>query len=142
MCDIIVFWLFSLCFRYQHVPVAGSKNPEETYLALALEAALLGLGVQRMLPNGLYAQERYCKQVMSNFFLPPAVDDRIKPSFLVWSSFNSQVHCIGFLDVHKLHVEFEFLDIVFSQMIQFKLNYFIQGPEFISVNFKLIKSNP
>ncbi|XP_053614383.1 zinc finger SWIM domain-containing protein 4-like isoform X1 [Plodia interpunctella] len=48
--------------RYQHVPVAGSKNPEETYLALALEAALLGLGVQRMLPSGLYAQERYCKQ--------------------------------------------------------------------------------
>ncbi|XP_047516674.1 zinc finger SWIM domain-containing protein 5-like [Pieris napi] len=48
--------------RYQHVPVAGSKNPEETYLALALEAALLGLGMQRMLPNGLYAQERYCKQ--------------------------------------------------------------------------------
>ncbi|GBP13961.1 Zinc finger SWIM domain-containing protein 5 [Eumeta japonica] len=48
--------------RYQHVPVAGSKNPEETYLALALEAALLGLGVQRLLPSGLYAQERYCKQ--------------------------------------------------------------------------------
>ncbi|XP_026740107.1 zinc finger SWIM domain-containing protein 4-like [Trichoplusia ni] len=48
--------------RYQHVPVAGSKNPEETYLALALEAALLGLGVQRMLPSGLYAQERHCKQ--------------------------------------------------------------------------------
>ncbi|XP_022826715.1 zinc finger SWIM domain-containing protein 4-like [Spodoptera litura] len=48
--------------RYQHVPVAGSKNPEETYLALALEAALLGLGVQRMLPQGLYAQERHCKQ--------------------------------------------------------------------------------
>ncbi|XP_013162513.1 PREDICTED: zinc finger SWIM domain-containing protein 4-like [Papilio xuthus] len=48
--------------RYQHVPVAGSKNPEETYLALALEAALLGLGMQRMLPTGLYAQERYCKQ--------------------------------------------------------------------------------
>lgn len=45
------------------MPVAGSKAPEETYLALALEAALLGLGVQRMLPSGLYAQERYCKQV-------------------------------------------------------------------------------
>lgn len=45
------------------MPVAGSKNPDETYLALALEAALLGLGVQRMLPSGLYAQERYCKQV-------------------------------------------------------------------------------
>lgn len=44
------------------MPVAGSKNPEETYLALALEAALLGLGVQRMLPSGLYAQERHCKQ--------------------------------------------------------------------------------
>lgn len=59
----LIFFSMLYRHRYQHVPVAGSKNPEETYLALALEAALLGLGVQRMLPMGLYAQERHCKQV-------------------------------------------------------------------------------
>lgn len=41
---------------YQHVPVPGS--PGESYLALALEAALLGLGQQRALPEGLYAQDK------------------------------------------------------------------------------------
>ncbi|XP_054985031.1 zinc finger SWIM domain-containing protein 4 [Sorex araneus] len=41
---------------YQHVPVPG--NPNESYLALALEVALLGLGQQRALPDGLYAQDK------------------------------------------------------------------------------------
>lgn len=41
---------------YQHVPVPGS--PGESYLALALEVALLGLGQQRALPEGLYAQDK------------------------------------------------------------------------------------
>ncbi|XP_004872499.1 zinc finger SWIM domain-containing protein 4 isoform X3 [Heterocephalus glaber] len=41
---------------YQHVPVPGS--PGESYLALALEVALLGLGQQRPLPEGLYAQDK------------------------------------------------------------------------------------
>ncbi|XP_049644492.1 zinc finger SWIM domain-containing protein 4 [Suncus etruscus] len=41
---------------YQHVPVPG--NPGESYLALALEVALLGLGQQRALPSGLYAQDK------------------------------------------------------------------------------------
>ncbi|KAB0397922.1 hypothetical protein E2I00_014544, partial [Balaenoptera physalus] len=36
---------------YQHVPVPGS--PGESYLAMALEVALLGLGQQRALPEGL-----------------------------------------------------------------------------------------
>ncbi|KAF6307497.1 zinc finger SWIM-type containing 4 [Rhinolophus ferrumequinum] len=41
---------------YQHVPVPGS--PGESYLALALEVTLLGLGQQRALPEGLYAQDK------------------------------------------------------------------------------------
>ncbi|XP_048198324.1 zinc finger SWIM domain-containing protein 4 [Perognathus longimembris pacificus] len=41
---------------YHHVPVPGS--PGESYLALALEVALLGLGQQRALPEGLYAQDK------------------------------------------------------------------------------------
>ncbi|XP_065730896.1 zinc finger SWIM domain-containing protein 4 isoform X2 [Phocoena phocoena] len=41
---------------YQHVPVPGS--PGESYLAMALEVALLGLGQQRALPEGLYAQDK------------------------------------------------------------------------------------
>jgi hypothetical protein len=41
---------------YQHVLVPGS--PGESYLALALEVALLGLGQQRALPEGLYAQDK------------------------------------------------------------------------------------
>uniref|UniRef100_A0A8C8YJX6 Zinc finger SWIM-type containing 4 n=1 Tax=Prolemur simus TaxID=1328070 RepID=A0A8C8YJX6_PROSS len=41
---------------YQHVPVPGS--PGESYLVLALEVVLLGLGQQRALPEGLYAQDK------------------------------------------------------------------------------------
>ncbi|XP_012497604.1 PREDICTED: zinc finger SWIM domain-containing protein 4-like, partial [Propithecus coquereli] len=41
---------------YQHVPMPGS--PGESYLVLALEVALLGLGQQRALPEGLYAQDK------------------------------------------------------------------------------------
>ncbi|XP_066203676.1 zinc finger SWIM domain-containing protein 4 isoform X1 [Saccopteryx leptura] len=41
---------------YQHVQVPG--NSVESYLALALEVALLGLGQQRALPEGLYAQDK------------------------------------------------------------------------------------
>ncbi|XP_027990336.2 zinc finger SWIM domain-containing protein 4 [Eptesicus fuscus] len=41
---------------YQHVQVPGSSG--ESYLALALEVALLGLGQQRPLPEGLYAQDK------------------------------------------------------------------------------------
>lgn len=48
--------------RYRHVPVPGSSDPWESYLTLALEAALIGLGQQRAMPPGLYAQEKACKQ--------------------------------------------------------------------------------
>ena len=48
--------------RYHHVPVIGSRDRSETYLTLAVEVALIGLGQQRIMPAGLYAQEKSCKQ--------------------------------------------------------------------------------
>lgn len=42
--------------RYHHVPVVGSRDRSETYLNLAFEVALIGLGQQRIMPIGLYAQ--------------------------------------------------------------------------------------
>lgn len=47
---------------YQHVPMAaGCPNSSESYLSLALEVALLGLGQQRVMPEGLYAQDKMCR---------------------------------------------------------------------------------
>ncbi|XP_077814991.1 zinc finger SWIM domain-containing protein 5 isoform X5 [Macaca mulatta] len=47
---------------YQHVPMAaGSPNSSESYLSLALEVALMGLGQQRVMPEGLYAQDKVCR---------------------------------------------------------------------------------
>ncbi|XP_052274168.1 zinc finger SWIM domain-containing protein 6-like [Dreissena polymorpha] len=48
--------------RYGHRLIPGIDEPAESYLTLALEAALLGLGQQRNMPTGLYAQEKTCKQ--------------------------------------------------------------------------------
>lgn len=48
--------------RYQHVAVSGSRDRNESYLSLAMEAALVGLGQQRVMPAGLYSQEKSCKQ--------------------------------------------------------------------------------
>ncbi|KAJ1524459.1 hypothetical protein ONE63_010956 [Megalurothrips usitatus] len=48
--------------RYHHVPVVGSRDRSETYLTLAVDVALIGLGQQRIMPAGLYAQEKACKQ--------------------------------------------------------------------------------
>lgn len=33
----------------------------ESYVALAVETALIGLGQQRVMPDGLYAQEKVCR---------------------------------------------------------------------------------
>uniref|UniRef100_A0A673TNV7 Zinc finger SWIM-type containing 5 n=1 Tax=Suricata suricatta TaxID=37032 RepID=A0A673TNV7_SURSU len=47
---------------YQHVPVAtGCSNSNESYLSLALEVALMGMGQQRVMPEGLYAQDKVCR---------------------------------------------------------------------------------
>lgn len=47
---------------YQHVPIAtGSQDNGESYLSLALEVALMGMGQQRVMPEGLYAQDKVCR---------------------------------------------------------------------------------
>lgn len=48
--------------RYQHVPVPHSTDPNETYLTLGFESAVLALGKQRNMPHGLYSQHVICKQ--------------------------------------------------------------------------------
>lgn len=48
--------------RYKHVYVPGSRDRHETFLSLALEAALIGLGQQRLIPGNPYAQEKAWKQ--------------------------------------------------------------------------------
>ena len=42
--------------------VPGSKDPNETFLTLAFESAILALGKQRIMPQGLYSQHLICKQ--------------------------------------------------------------------------------
>jgi hypothetical protein len=60
--------------RYRHVVVSPGGDPlpcssscpsggnYESYLTLCMEVALMGLGQQRGMPAGLYAQEKACKQ--------------------------------------------------------------------------------
>lgn len=48
--------------RYQHVPVPHTNDPNETYLTLGFESAVLALGKQRNMPHGLYSQHVICKQ--------------------------------------------------------------------------------
>lgn len=47
---------------YTHTTVQGSEDESESYLTLALEVALLGLGQQRTMPVGFYAQDKSCRQ--------------------------------------------------------------------------------
>ncbi|XP_064296077.1 zinc finger SWIM domain-containing protein 6 isoform X1 [Phalacrocorax carbo] len=46
--------------EYQHLP-AHKFLEGESYLTLAVEVALIGLGQQRIMPDGLYAQEKVCR---------------------------------------------------------------------------------
>ncbi len=46
--------------QYRHVAIPGSHNQQETYLALAYEVVLIGLGQRRIMPMGLYAQDKAC----------------------------------------------------------------------------------
>ena len=48
--------------KYMPIIVEGSTDRNETYIAFALEAALIGLGQQRMMPSGEYLQEKSLKQ--------------------------------------------------------------------------------
>lgn len=59
--------------RYQHIPVVGTRDRSETYLSLAVEVALIGLGQQRKMPTGLYAQ--VCVAFVARL-LPVAEDER------------------------------------------------------------------
>lgn len=44
--------------RYRHVYVPGFRDRPESYLTLALECALIGLGQQRLMPFSPYAQDK------------------------------------------------------------------------------------
>ena len=52
--------------RFRHLRVegggGGGGDRDETYLSLAVEAALLGLGQQSIMPAGLYSQEKVIRQ--------------------------------------------------------------------------------
>ncbi|XP_009868929.1 PREDICTED: zinc finger SWIM domain-containing protein 6, partial [Apaloderma vittatum] len=47
--------------EYQHLPAQKFLEEGESYLTLAVEVALIGLGQQRIMPDGLYAQEKICR---------------------------------------------------------------------------------
>ncbi|GAB1609147.1 finger SWIM domain-containing 5-like [Argonauta hians] len=48
--------------KYKHIAIPKCRDRNESYLTLALEVALIGLGHQQIMPSGLYAQEKACKQ--------------------------------------------------------------------------------
>ena len=50
----------SSTLKYKHVPVSSTLT--DSYLSLAVEAALIALAQQRIMPPGLYAQEKSVKQ--------------------------------------------------------------------------------
>lgn len=43
------------------MPMQRLLGEGESYVALAVETALIGLGQQRVMPDGLYAQEKVCR---------------------------------------------------------------------------------
>ncbi|KAF6357794.1 zinc finger SWIM-type containing 6 [Rhinolophus ferrumequinum] len=47
--------------EYQHLPAHKFLEDGESYLTLAVEVALIGLGQQRIMPDGLYTQEKVCR---------------------------------------------------------------------------------
>ncbi|KAL9822436.1 zinc finger SWIM domain-containing protein 6 isoform 2-T2 [Geothlypis trichas] len=47
--------------EYLHLPAHKFLEEGESYLMLAVEVALIGLGQQRIMPDGLYAQEKVCR---------------------------------------------------------------------------------
>ncbi|XP_033929025.1 zinc finger SWIM domain-containing protein 6 isoform X2 [Melopsittacus undulatus] len=47
--------------EYHHLPAHKLFEEGESYLTLAVEVALIGLGQQRIMPDGLYAQEKVCR---------------------------------------------------------------------------------
>ncbi|EHB08626.1 Zinc finger SWIM domain-containing protein 6 [Heterocephalus glaber] len=47
--------------EYHHLPAHKFLEEGESYLTLAVEVALIGLGQQRIMPDGLYTQEKVCR---------------------------------------------------------------------------------
>lgn len=47
--------------EFQHLPAHKFLEEGESYLTLAVEVALIGLGQQRIMPDGLYTQEKVCR---------------------------------------------------------------------------------
>ncbi|GAB1298537.1 Zinc finger SWIM domain-containing protein 6 [Apodemus speciosus] len=47
--------------EYPHLPAHKFLEEGESYVTLAVEAALIGLGQQRVMPDGLYTQEKVCR---------------------------------------------------------------------------------
>lgn len=53
---------FEVVRNVTNVPLPECGNGNDTYLTLALEVALMGLGQQRTIPVGFYAQDKACRQ--------------------------------------------------------------------------------
>eukprot|EP00095_Tigriopus_kingsejongensis_P008306 maker-scaffold871_size86487-snap-gene-0.22 protein:Tk08306 transcript:maker-scaffold871_size86487-snap-gene-0.22-mRNA-1 annotation:"hypothetical protein DAPPUDRAFT_306274" len=49
-------------YRYRRIYIPGQRSKRDTYMSLALECALIGLGQQRVMPVGLYSQEKASRQ--------------------------------------------------------------------------------
>ncbi|CAO2592677.1 Zinc finger SWIM domain-containing protein 6, partial [Lemmus lemmus] len=47
--------------EYHHLPAHKFLEEGESYVTLAVEVALIGLGQQRIMPDGLYTQEKVCR---------------------------------------------------------------------------------
>lgn len=48
--------------KFVHISTPGRVDEEESYLTLAVEVAMMGLGQQRTMPNGFYFQDKTCRQ--------------------------------------------------------------------------------
>lgn len=48
--------------KFVHVPTPGRDNEKESYLTMAVEIAMMGLGQQRVMPEGFYFQDKACRQ--------------------------------------------------------------------------------
>lgn len=88
---------------YQHVPVAtSSQDSGESYLSLALEVALMGMGQQRVMPEGLYAQDKVCRneeQIIArpqDLELDPVLVQTLRKQCILLLEGGGLVHADGF----------------------------------------------
>lgn len=88
---------------YQHVPIAtGSQDSSESYLSLALEVALMGMGQQRVMPEGLYAQDKVCRNEeqiiarLQDLELDPVLVQTLRKQCILLLEGEGLVHLAGF----------------------------------------------